>query len=105
MKILLDECVPWPMHRIFTGHSCTMATKRGWGGGKNGDLIRLAEAEFDLFITSDQNIRYQQKLSGRRIAIMELSTNDLRRIMNETAGINQAMEKIQSGDYLRMEIP
>jgi hypothetical protein len=54
MRILLDECVPWPMRRLLTGHECTTAQKRGWGGVKNGDLIRLAEGEFDLFITSDQ---------------------------------------------------
>ncbi len=67
MNVLLDECVPWPMHRLLAGHACTTAQKRGWGGIKNGDLLRLAEAEFDLFITSDQNIRYQQNLAGRRI--------------------------------------
>jgi hypothetical protein len=75
MNILLDECVPWPMHKLLTGHTCTTAQRRGWGGIKNGDLLRLAEGEFDLFITSDQGIRYQQNLSGRRIAIIELSTN------------------------------
>ncbi len=80
MRILLDECVPWPMHRLLDGHECTTAQKRGWGGIKNGDLLRLAEGEFDLFITSDQNIRYQQNMAGRCIPILELSTNDLRRI-------------------------
>ena len=77
MRILLDECVPWPMHKLLAGHECTTAQKRGWGGITNGDLLRLAETEFDLFITSDQNIRYQQNLAGRRGAIIELSTNDL----------------------------
>jgi predicted nuclease of predicted toxin-antitoxin system len=105
MNILLDECVPWPMHRILSGHTCTTATKRGWGAENNGNLIRLADAEFDLFITSDQNIRYQQNLSGRRIAIMELSPNDLRRILTAAPDIIQTLEAIQSGDYLRMEIP
>jgi len=76
MKILLDECVPWPMHRLLTGHDCTTAQKRGWGGISNGDLLQLAETEFDLFVTSDQNIRYQQNLAHRAIAILELSTND-----------------------------
>jgi hypothetical protein len=47
-KILLDECVPWPLHRLFPGSECTTAQKRGWGGIKNGDLLRLAEAEFDV---------------------------------------------------------
>ncbi len=59
MRILLDECVPWPMHRLLASHSC---------------LLQRAEAEFDIFITSAQNIRYQQNLAGRRIAILELST-------------------------------
>jgi len=80
MNILLDECVPWPMHKLLARHTCTTAQRRGWGGIKNGDLLRLAENEFDLFITSDQGIRYQQNLAGRRIAIIELSTNKLRRL-------------------------
>ena len=74
MRILLDECVPWPMHKLLLADDCVTVQKRGWGGIKNGDLLRLAEGEFDLFITSDQNIRYQQNLAGRRIPILELST-------------------------------
>ena len=60
MNILLDERVPWPMHKLLAGHSCTTAQRRGWGGIKNGKLIELANGQFDLFITSDQNIRYQR---------------------------------------------
>ena len=77
MRTLLDECVPWSMHKILAGHECVTAQMCGWGGVKNGDLLRLAETRFELFITSDQNIRYQQNLSGFRAAILELSTNDL----------------------------
>jgi len=55
MRILLDECVPWPMHRLLTNHSCTNVQAQGWGGIKNGELLRLAETDFELFITSDQN--------------------------------------------------
>jgi hypothetical protein len=73
VKILLDECVPWPMHGLITGHSCTSVQGQGWSGRRNGDLLQRAEAEFDLFITSDQNIRYQQNLTGRLISILELS--------------------------------
>jgi predicted nuclease of predicted toxin-antitoxin system len=87
MKILLDECVPWPMHKLLEGHDCTSTQWRGWGGIKNGDLICLAEKEFDLFITSDQNLRYQQNLAGRCLAILELSTNDLRRILAASSDI------------------
>jgi hypothetical protein len=77
----------------------------GWDAITNGDLIRLAESEFDVFVTSDQNIRYQQNLAGRRIAILELSTNDLRRILAASVEITAAIDGIQSGDYLRVEVP
>jgi len=63
------------------------------------ELLRRAEAEFDLFITSDQNIRYQQNLAGQRIAILELSTNDLRRIRASAALIGEAIANIKAGEF------
>ena len=105
MNILLDECVPWPMHKLLAGHNCTTAQQRGWGGVKNGELMRLAEGEFDLFVTSDLNIRYQQNLAGRCIPILELSTNDLRRIQAAAAIIQSAVAAIRSGEFRKLEIP
>ena len=105
MRILLDECVPWPMHKLLAGHECTTAQKRGWGGIKNGDLLGLAEREFDLFITSDQNIRYQQHLAGRAISILELSTNDLRRICAFAAQIQAAVGSTKKGELRRLDVP
>ncbi len=105
MNILLDECVPWPMHKILTGHECATAQRQGWGGIKNGDLLRLAEAEFSLFITADQNIRYQQNLAGRQIAVLELSTNDLRRILAAAVLIQNAVTASRPGDFHKLEIP
>lgn len=99
MRILLDECVPWPLHRLLVGHECTTAQRCGWGAVKNGDLLGLAEPQFDLFITSDQGIRYQQNLSGRRIAILELSTNDLRRIIADTAVLQAAVAAMRAGEF------
>ncbi len=104
MRILLDECVPWPMHKLLTEHECTTAQKRGWGGIKNGDLLQRAESEFDLFITSDQNIRYQQNLAGRRIAILELSTNDLRRITAAAAEIQAAISAVVPEAFIQLYI-
>jgi hypothetical protein len=105
MKILLDECVPWPMHKLLGGHDCSTVQDKGWGGIKNGDLLQRAEAEFDLFITADQNIRYQQNLIGRRIAIIELSTNDIGRIQAASTQIDDALEKIRSSEFMRLIIP
>lgn len=104
MKILLDECVPWPMHRLLAGHECRTAQQCGWGGIKNGQLLQLAEQEFPLFITSDQNLRYQQNLAGRRIAILELSTNKLRRIESAAEMIQAAIATIKPGEFRHLEI-
>ena len=105
MRILLDECVPWPMHRLLSQHSVTSVQAQGWNGIRNSELLRRAEANFDLFITSDQNIRYQQNLTGQNIAILELSTNDLRRIMAAAALIEEAVDEITAYDFRRLEIP
>jgi hypothetical protein len=105
MKILLDECVPWPMHKFLTGHECSTAQQHGWGGIKNGDFLRLAEKEFDLFITSDQNIRYQQNLAGRPVANLELSTNDYRPIKAAAELIRFAITKIQPKEFRQLAIP
>ena len=70
-------------------------SNRAGGGIKNGDLLRLAEGEFDLFIPSDQNLRVHQDLAGRSIAILELATNDLHRIL----------AAIQPGKFRHLKIP
>ena len=106
MKILLDECVPWPMHRLLSQHSVTSVQAQGWSGIRNSELLRRAEtAEFELFITSDQNIRYQQNLAGLSIAILELSTNDLRRIRSSAELIEAAVANIHAGKLQHLEIP
>jgi len=105
MKILLDECVPWPMHRLLTKHTCTSVQAQGWSGIRNGDLLQRAEGKFDLFITSDQNIRYQHNLAGRVIAILELSTNDLRRIQAAASLIEAAITDIEPAEFKQLIIP
>ncbi|MDB6025966.1 MAG: hypothetical protein JWM68_2189 [Verrucomicrobiales bacterium] len=105
MKILLDECVPWPMHKLLPGHDCMTAQQRGWGGIKNGELLKSAEGEFGLFITSDQNLRYQQNLTGRSISILELSTNKLRRIEAAAALIQSTIAAMPPGEFRQLNIP
>jgi predicted nuclease of predicted toxin-antitoxin system len=105
MRILLDECVPWPMHQLLTGHECTTAQKCGWGGVKNGELPQSAERQFGVFITADQNLRYQQNLAGSSIAILELSTNDLRRIQAAAVLICSTIDALQPGQFQRLDVP
>jgi hypothetical protein len=92
------------MRHLFAAHECTSVQKRGWKGIKNGALMQLAD-EFDLFITSDQNIRHQQNLLSSTIAVLELSTNDLRRIRASAALIQSAISEVQPGAYRRVVIP
>jgi hypothetical protein len=66
---------------------------------------KRAEGEFDLFITSDQNIRYQQNLAGRHIAILELSSNDISRVQAASALIEDAIAKIQPDEFRQLTIP
>jgi predicted nuclease of predicted toxin-antitoxin system len=105
MRILLDECVPAPMQSLLSNHACTTVQAKGWSGIRNGDLLQRAEAEFDLFITSDQNIRYQQNLAGRSIAILELSTNDIARIRAAASILDKAVASIQPNAFQHLDIP
>lgn len=105
MKILFDECVPWPMHRFLASNFCISVQAQGWSGIRNSELLKRAEDEFDLLITADQNILYQQNLAGATISILELSTNDLRRIVSAAPLIQRAVEEIRPGQFLRLDIP
>jgi predicted nuclease of predicted toxin-antitoxin system len=105
MKILLDECVPWPMHKLLAGYECQTVQQRGWRGIKNGELLKLAEAEFQLFVTADQGLRFQQNLSGFRIAILELSCNDLRRIQAAAELIRSAVTTLKPAEIRHLDIP
>jgi len=104
MKVLFDECVPWPMRRLLASHSCTSVQAQGWSGIRNSELLKKAENDFDLLITADQNILYQQNLAGSTISILELSTNDLRRIVAAAPLIQRAVEEIRPGQFVRLDI-
>jgi hypothetical protein len=105
MRILLDECVPWPIYRILARHSCTSVQAEGWSGIRNSELLGLAAGKFDLLITSDQNIRYQQNLNTAGIAVLQLSTNDLRRIQAAGSMIEAAVEKLRRKSFSRWTFP
>jgi predicted nuclease of predicted toxin-antitoxin system len=70
MRVLLDECVPRKLKRELAKHEVLTVTENGWSGIKNGELLALAEAEFDVFLTVDQNLSFQQKLKGFDIGII-----------------------------------
>ena len=76
MKVLLDESVPVQVRKALPGHDVCTVGGLGWKGRENGELLDAAEAMgFEVFIIADKNLRYQQNLSNRRIASVELWTN------------------------------
>ena len=104
MKILLDECVPLQVRQALPNHEVTTAQRRGWGGISNGDLLDKAEREgFKVFIVADKNLRYQQNLSSRRIAILELWTNHRPTLEKHFTEIRTAVEKLSAGEYFILE--
>ncbi len=78
MKVLLDECVPRKLGRELTDHEVFTVTERGWSGIKNGNLLALAAPEFDVFLTIDQNLKYQQNLKNFSIGIILLTARNNR---------------------------
>jgi predicted nuclease of predicted toxin-antitoxin system len=76
VNLLLDACVPRPLRQFLSGHFVRTAQEMSWGELKNGALLQAAELQFDAFVTSDQNLRYQQNVAGRKLAVLILPTND-----------------------------
>ena len=98
MKILLDHCAPRPVRRLLPGHEVVTAHEMGWSDLDNGVLLAAAEARFDLFLTVDTNIRYQQNLSGRRLAIL-LVPQDLDWLREHLERLMAAVACMSVGGY------
>ncbi|MEQ1852089.1 MAG: DUF5615 family PIN-like protein [Chthoniobacteraceae bacterium] len=73
MRVLLDECLDWRLARSMPGHTVTSVQRMGWAGVKNGRLLALAEQQFDVFLTGDRNLSYQQDIPQFRIAVVVLA--------------------------------
>ncbi|HEY2413609.1 MAG TPA: hypothetical protein VGI40_15270 [Pirellulaceae bacterium] len=98
--VVLDHCVPRPFGKLLTDCAITTAFERGWAELTNSDLLCAAEATaIDVLITADQNLRYQQNLATRRIAIIELPTNRLRLVSQYAARVNEILATIEPGAY------
>jgi len=106
MLILFDHSTPAPLASYLTGHSVTKAKDRGWDRLSNGDLLAEAErAGFDLLLTADNNMRYQQNLTGRRIALVVLSTPQWPRVQLHVDKIKAVLNSVTPGSYAEIEIP
>src|SRR5438128_9159084 len=103
MRILFDHGTPVPLRRALSGHQIVTAYEVGWAELANGALLSVAEAEFDVLITTDQSLRYQQNLVGRRLAILVLPTNSWPRIHAHIAQIVSAVDGLKPGDFVELK--
>ena len=105
MLVLFDHSVPAPLGPYLVGHTVTEARTRGWDTLTNGDLLTEAErAGFDVFLTADKNIRYQQNLASRKVAVVVLSTPQWPLVRLHTAKIATAVNAVLPGSYLEVQI-
>jgi hypothetical protein len=99
MRILFDQGTPLPLRDHLNNHTVATVFELGWSTLENGKLLAAAENSFDLFITTDQQIRYQQNLAGRQLAILVLLSTSWPHIRMRIPQIQIAIEEIKSGDY------
>jgi hypothetical protein len=106
MLILFDHSTPAPLRYALKGHVVIEAIERGWERLANGDLLKVAEeAGYEILVTADKNIQYQQRLADRRIAVIILGNAQwpvLRRYVNRVLA---AVDAAAPGSYSEVEIP
>ena len=104
MRVLIDECLNWRICRALAGHHCTSAQKKGWSGLTNGDLFKQAEAEFDLLITGDRNLSFQQDMTTLNIAVVVLhaKTTKLDDTMVLIPKLISLLPTLQPGDVVHV---
>ena len=104
MKILFDQGTPAPLRHALAGHTVTTAFEQGWSSLENGDLIRTAEADgFDALITTDRNLKYQQNLRGRKLAILVLPTTSWPKIQKHLEKISTDANSLKPGEYRELD--
>jgi len=102
MKIILDECVPGLIRTALPHHDIVTVQYKGWSGIKNGELLRRVAAEFDIFVTSDQNLRYQQNLSQFEIALVVLPSNQVPAVKAVLPEIDEALKRIKPSELIEI---
>lgn len=106
MLILFDHVTPKGIAPFLIGHTVTKAKDRGWDTLANGDLLAEAErAGFDVLVTADKNMRYQQNLTGRRIALVVLSTPQWPVVRLHVEKIVAVVNAATAGSYAEVELP
>lgn len=105
MRLLLDESVPVRLRRYLPSHSVRTVVEMGWSGVKNGDLLRLAAASFDVFITVDKNLPFQQSLDTLPLAVIVLDShsNELPALLPLVPKLEASLRNVQPRTFARIE--
>ncbi len=106
MLVLFDQSVPAPLRRYFRKHTVIEARERAWERLINGELLDAAEAAgFEVFVTADKNLRYQQNLAGRRIAIVVVGNAQWRVLQHAAQLVVSAVDAAVPGSFVEVDIP
>jgi hypothetical protein len=107
MRILLDECVNPRVRAAFKGHQVKTVIEMGWGGITNGRLLALAEVDFDVFVTLDQNLEYQQNVPKMKLGLLVIKVPDNKIRFYEPifAAMCAAAERIEAGQVVHITSP
>ena len=106
MLILFDQATPVTIRPFLEGHTVRTAAQQGWDRLKNGDLLTAAEeAGFDVLLTTDKNVRYQQNLAGRRIAIVVLGQQQWPKLRPHIERVVEAVNAATPGSLAEVDIP
>jgi hypothetical protein len=105
VRILFDQGTPVPLRKHLVSHHIETAYERGWASLQNGELLSQAEANgFEVMVTTDQNLKYQQNLDTRQIAIVVITTTSWPRIQRSLAAVVDAVESATTGSYIEIAI-
>lgn len=104
MRILFDQGTPLPLKQHLPGHQVETAFELGWSRLTNGELLAAAEGRFDVLVTTDRNLRHQQSLSGRKLAVLVLPTTSWPRLRTHVDGIIPALGSARPGEYLEITL-
>lgn len=106
LRVLLDECLPKKLKREFAGCVVSTVPEMGWAGKKNGALMKVAATEFDVFVTADQNLRYQQNLAYSEIGVIVLVSVNTRieTLIPLMIQVNRAVQTVVAGQVREIEL-
>ena len=106
MRVLFDQATPVPIRLYLEGHDVRTAAQQGWDTLKNGELLAAAEAAgFDVLLTTDRNMPYQQNLAGRKIAVVVLGVQQWLNLRPNVGRVVEAIKAAIPGSYSEVEFP